>query len=315
MLLPHVGHEGDQLPWRTYISEIGAFIALAFGLHLFHDIYIKRETQKQFLEDMEEKLKSRLTPLGNLSERLQAEEEASAKLREDVKVWNALTTSYITKLQGEIEGTNQAMRQLTEAADQLGGLAVNIDYMKVEEPHDGIEVTEAAIYRRAVFEIKKARETVDIFTSYLLETDSKDPEAKRERDIYFASLLELSAGNHPVRYRRIVQAPNKPDSDKKKSVNARTYLDHIDDMLKLRRNSKPVHVHSIDQRRPTTYVIIDNKILLWQINRIKDAADEEMEIYGMFIVNDPRQILITHFRKEFDHYWPRGHIVPSSNLL
>ena len=32
-------------------------------------------------------------------------------------------------------------------------------------------------------------------------------------------------------------------------------------------------------------------------------ASKEMEMYGMFIVEDPIQVLIKHFRNEFNHYW------------
>ena len=126
-----------------------------------------------------------------------------------------------------------------------------IDYLKI----DGEEVTEATIYRRAVAEINKARMSIDVFTSYLLEVDSEDPIAKQTRDNYLASLLLPFKSNiNPIIYRRLIQAPLTTDMEDALGEKAETYLEHIKQMLALKKAGKNVQLWSIDQqdaRRPT----------------------------------------------------------------
>lgn len=206
---------------------------------------------------------------------------------------------FLSTLRSELDKSleKQTTRLLEESLDALGGGMLQIDYMKVQD-----NVKEVDIFERAVNEIKKGRESIDIFTSYLLEVDSKKTDAKQARDTYFSTLLSLIKNNNAsLRYRRIIQAPANIDLEDTFGEKAQAYLAHIREMIEMGKAGRKVYLKFIDRRRPTTFAIIDNKILLWQINQI--GLEAEMQIYGMFVVYDPGRKLIQHFRDEFDDYW------------
>ncbi|HJP95791.1 MAG TPA: hypothetical protein VJ843_00310 [Candidatus Saccharimonadales bacterium] len=273
-ILPHALHELDW-SWWEIPEELGTFLALIASLHLIYELFIKSEAQQQFIRDI------------------------SGVVEQSLKTFSK---ALIVRTKAELENSNQNIKLLKDSVDALGGLSVRIDYLKVGEEHDGIEVTEATIYKRAASEIRNARQSIDAFTSYLLEVDSKNADDKHARDDYFNLLLSLCEHHGgSFQYRRLIQLPLNTYLEDTLGDKAETYLSHIRKMRQMDKARQEVHVKSIDRRRPTTYAIIDNKVLLWQINQI--SLDGEMQIYGMFIVDDPNRVLIQHFRREFNRYW------------
>lgn len=195
------------------------------------------------------------------------------------------------------------IQRLDHSIGGLGSVLLKVDYLRMHEVRDGVEITEGYVYQRAATETQNARQSIDAFTSYLLEADCRGERDLDTQKSYFTALLELATDSaRPVLYRRLVQAKANKDLIRGfKASHAQAYLDHLIGMQECEEAGKTVHVKVIDRRRPTTYVIIDEVVLLWQINSIND--NNEMQMHGMFIIYDPAHVFIRYFRHEFDHYW------------
>ena len=195
------------------------------------------------------------------------------------------------------------IQRLDHAIGGLGSVLLKIDYMRVHDRRDGAEITEGYLYKRATDEINNARVSIDVFTSYLLEADCKTDADKEARTHYFDRLIQL-AMNYPgsITYKRIVQSKVHTDLVRTyTSSHAQAYLQHLQKMQQQEEAGAAIFLKAIDKRRPTTYVIIDDVVLLWQINQINDA--NEMQMHGMFVVYDPANVFIRHFRQEYNYYW------------
>lgn len=195
------------------------------------------------------------------------------------------------------------IRRLDHSIGGLGSVLLKVDYLRIHDRRDGADITEGYIYRRAASEIRNARQSIDAFTSYLLEADCRGEDDHRAQTSYFQVLLELATSDaRPILYRRLAQAKAHSDLARAlRSSKAHAYLDHLVEMQEREEAGGTVHVKTIDRRRPTTYAIIDNLVLLWQINTVNDS--NEMQMHGLFVIYDPANVFIRHFRREFDHYW------------
>jgi hypothetical protein len=273
-LLHTVYHKEGEL-WAI-LGEFGTFVALIIAVHFIYDLLLRDYEHRLFV--------------GNMRTQIDKSLETFPK-------------HLIAETCDKIKETHKEVGEMKKSVEKLGGALLHAEYMKVQDKNRPTQTTVADIYGRATEEVKKANETIDIFTSYLLEVDIEDAEAQREQEEYFSTLLSLVGDvNGKLRYRRIVQTEKtNPLETSLRERQAESYLKHILDMRKRYRNGQKVHLKYIDGRRPTTFVIIDNKKLLWQINQIGRGG--KMEIYGMFIIEDPDKRLLQHFRDEFDHYW------------
>jgi hypothetical protein len=232
----------------------------------------------------------------SLAELADAVSDLRASSNEVKESLTGFQASVNAQMHAEIEKLNRIIKEAVES------LALTTDYMKVGDTYGGIRVTEAYIYLRAIEEIEKAQKSIDVFTSYLLEVDDREPAALKARKSYFATLLSIAGeGQLPIGYRRLIQAPANIDFEETFEKESATYLDHIRDMEQMGYAGKNVQAKFIDRRRPTTFVIIDKRILLWQINQI--GVDGNMQIYGMYILKDPAQVFLRHFCNEFELYW------------
>ena len=203
----------------------------------------------------------------------------------------------LNAMQADMKELDHTISLLKEEVNKLEGLLLRIDYLKVG--NNG--VTEATIYHRAIAEVSEACKSIDVFTSYLLEEDGHNKDNEQVRGQYFDLLLKLCEDKQIEEYRRIVQTESDVFLEKVFGGVADAYLNHIKLMEKMEFNRGRVHPRTIDKRRPTTYVIIDKKVLLWQINQI--SKEGKMQMYAMYIVEDPTNILIRHFINEFEEYY------------
>jgi hypothetical protein len=263
-----------NLFWHV-LEEFGNFAALIAGLHFLYEVFIRREEHNRFISNMKSEIKNSLDIFANDS---------------------------IESLQQQIVDSKSIISQIQVLVEQYNSKLPKVKYFKV-----GDEETEATIYKK-VAEIFKDRalSTVDIFTSYLLEVDSEDIEVQTARDAYFNSLIDhFKQPRSSVKYRRLLQSPEEEGEKfniEKDLEKAKTYLNHIIEMDRLQKTPKTnVELRYIHKKRPTTYAIVDDKYLLWQINQIKKKG--EMQMYGMFYIEDPSGVLIQYFREEFDEYW------------
>ena len=242
-------------------GELGTFLAAVTSVHLLHEFFTRDHEQRLF------------------------DTALHSGLKEELGIFkDSALTEVVAPLQKAVEN-----------------LSLNVDYMKIGENYHGTIVTEELLYSRAIKEIRNARIGVDIFTSYLLEIDSEIPAVIEERKKYFQLLLSLPEMEPAVSYRRLIQVDEKKELEefyKKATI----YQNHIKEMAEKEEEGKtPTYIRHINRRRPTTYAIIDRKVLLWQINQV--GENDDMKIYGMYIIKDPGAIFIEHFSKEFNDYW------------
>lgn len=277
-------------------------IAAIIGVHLIDLFKLRKDTAREYKDLTENISKNLREHVDKQLERYNEdtkEEKRLSRTRND-----SLNKFYQTSLnttQEKLKGLIETIGSLNERVEYLEGLLTRIDYLKVGDDVDEGKVTEVTIFQRAIAEVSKACESIDVFTSYLLEADDKIEDNMKARNDYFELLLNLCKNNQIKEYRRIVQVQRHDYLEKIFEGKAASYLNHIKKMEQMEHNNKKVHPRVLIQRRPTTYVIIDKKVLLWQINQI--AKESQMQMYAMFIVEDSANILIKYFIKEFDDYY------------
>lgn len=289
----NISHDDLEL-----IKHFVLTIIAVLGVHLIDLFVLKKDTERSLqilTNDITSKLINHIDKILERHKKEVDDEYQSAKRHFDDLAQFFETSTNQTQI--GVRDLSQTLESLNNRVKGLEGLLLKIDYLKVGD--DG--VTEATIFQRAIAEISKATESIDVFTSYLLEVDDDIEINLKTKDEYFELLLNLCRNNQIKEYRRIVQVREEGFMEDFFSDSAPTYLNHIKLMAQLEQNNKKVHPRIIFQRRPTTYVIIDKKVLLWQINQI--VKDEQMQMYAMFIVEDSANILIRHFINEFEDYY------------
>lgn len=145
--------------------------------------------------------------------------------------------------------------------------------------------------------ISKAKSSIHVLHSYLIEGHTDDEKDERER--YFNSLLEKAAGG--VEYIRILQI--KDDGSTLHDLQDDTvHSKHLQAMIERRRGEtgSKVVVKRCLARRLTTFVLVDNAHLIWQINNVRfDGGKERMALQGVFIIHDPQGKITEQFDSIF----------------
>ncbi|MBK8467160.1 MAG: hypothetical protein IPL32_15165 [Chloracidobacterium sp.] len=252
------------------ISHLGEFLALVVGVHLIYHFFFARHEQNIFISNMRSQLEGTTKKFGD-----------------------------------SLQDASKSLDAINQSVGKLDGAILKIEYMKVHELIDQANQEKTQIYEKAIDEIKKCEHSIDIFTSYLSEANCDDNGVENARKEYFKSLenlVENPPPNKDFKYRRIVQAKTVEDLWTDFS-NESPYKSHIEKIRNMEKGGHPCSIGLMSRRRPTTYVIIDKKVLLWQINQVEE--DGKMDLYGMFIVQDPQRILIEHFSEEFDNCWDK----------
>ncbi|HEX8264800.1 MAG TPA: hypothetical protein VF596_05205 [Pyrinomonadaceae bacterium] len=296
-LLKDIISPEDADVFKHFIITIAAVI----GVHLI-DLFFLHRYMKSIYGELTSEISKNLT--GHVDTKLElfkieAEERSRLSKERNKSLTEFHQTSSVV-VQEEIKNLTQNFGLLDERVKKLEGLLLHVEYLVVGDK----EVTEATIYQRAINEIVKASDSIDIFTSHLLEVENnnvENDENNKKRNEYFETLLKLCANNQVKKYRRIIQIPKDDFLENIFEGKADTYLSHIKQMREMEKNKKNTHPRVMLPRRPTTYVIIDKKVLLWQINQ--HIKDEQMQMYAMYIVEDSTNILIRHFIAEFNGYY------------
>lgn len=288
-----LGHDDIDL-----IKHFVLTIIAVTSVHLFDLFWLHKDTAREY-SVLTKTISANLTQhVETLLERYKEEADTKyelSKQRNRLLVESQQNSS--NAIRSEVTNLTRVLKELEERVNNLEGLLLRIHYLKVGE--NG--VTEATIYQRAMDEVRKANDSIDVFTSYLLEGEDESDANRRARDEYFELLLTLCKESKIKEYRRIIQVEKEGHLEDAFRTKAESYLHHIYQMDQMEANHKNVHPRVIIQRRPTTYVIIDKQVLLWQINAVRSKG--HMQMYAMFIVEDPRQVLINHFAAEFEPYF------------
>lgn len=144
--------------------------------------------------------------------------------------------------------------------------------------------------------VEKAERTIFVLNSVITEVSEEDDEEDetvlRERDRYYESLLDRAING--VTYERVIQL--KKGQSVSKSVKDRGYIRHFHRIfdVKSERPNLPVGLIKAPAKRLSTFVLVDDETLIWQINEVLES--DNIRMHGIFIIQDPRHEITQHFR-------------------
>lgn len=144
----------------------------------------------------------------------------------------------------------------------------------------------------------QARKSIHVLSSYLVERHSAGEAAAR--GAYYDALLDHAGTN--IEYVRLIQV--RPDGSTLRELKEDDVLSqHLRKVLD-RKGGEYGH-NLILKRciavRQTTFVLIDNVHLIWQINNVTYENNEERRaLQGVFIIHDPQQRITGQFETFFN---------------
>ena len=125
-------------------------------------------------------------------------------------------------------------------------------------------------------------------------------ENDRNEQEYFQALV-ASALHKGVSYIRIMQLPDGKKYSEVYNNEDKNLSKHINDILALKQNDKNISIGLLKapMKSLTTFVLIDEKKLIWSIDEIDNKGLHRMR--GIFLIEDPRREITQHFRLLFDN--------------
>jgi|YNPNPStandDraft_1061719.scaffolds.fasta_scaffold46318_2 hypothetical protein len=154
----------------------------------------------------------------------------------------------------------------------------------------------AALFSEARKVVEKAKHTIFVLNSVITEVSEEDEEKDetvlQERDRYYETLLDRAING--VTYERVIQL--KKGQSVAKSIKDKGYIRHFHRIFEVKDENQraPIGLIKAPARRLSTFVLIDDETLIWQINEILESGD--MQMNGIFIIQDPRHEITQHFR-------------------
>ncbi len=161
------------------------------------------------------------------------------------------------------------------------------------------------LFREATKVIKRSKRRILVLNSFIPEieapegTDEETKLARRERNNYYDALLE-SAIKRGVVYERILQIEEGMTVED--LVSNTSYTDHFHKIFDTLDNitGLPIGLLKARAQRLTTFVLIDDVYLLWQINELVSVSPRQMQMHGIFVIEDHRGEIIPAFEAFFD---------------
>jgi hypothetical protein len=126
------------------------------------------------------------------------------------------------------------------------------------------------MHKRVIQIIKEAKESI-IAVNAWREEGPPDQSQTQYRQKYFEALIEAS---DRVPYKRLVQV----DKNRKIATEFdKYYVDHFKRMLEARTQnpSRQISLDAIEPVVPATFVIVDDRFLLWQLNEVGPIRRED----------------------------------------
>lgn len=161
----------------------------------------------------------------------------------------------------------------------------------------------ATLFSEARKIIEKAKNSIFVLNSILPETPENEedmPEMSKwqnqltiqERDRYYESLVERAGEG--VTYERIIQL--RSDQSVQDVAKDKGYIKHFHRVLEIKdkNGNLPIGLIKAPAKRLSTFVLVDDEVLIWQINEVLKSGGVQM--HGIFIIQDPRHEITQHFR-------------------
>jgi hypothetical protein len=175
------------------------------------------------------------------------------------------------------------------------------------------EYEEEKIYEEGRKIIEKTREDgkakiIAVNSFVELFQDSEKQKDKTQRQSYFRALEKKI---RYADYYRILQLEKKDMDIKIGDWVSLSYKEHFRKMAMRRdkdiKHRREIRLDAVPAKYPTTFIMIDNQeggsYLIWQINEhvySNDRVTKTVKMQGSFIITDPDQQIIKHFRAWFN---------------
>lgn len=154
----------------------------------------------------------------------------------------------------------------------------------------------ATLFSEARKVVEKAKHTIFVLNSAITEVseeeDEKEETVLQERDKYYETLLDRAING--VTYERVIQL--KKGQSVSRSVKDKGYIRHFHRIFDVKgeHQNAPIGLIKAPAKRLSTFVLVDNEILIWQIDEVLESGNIRM--HGIFIIQDPRHEITQHFR-------------------
>jgi len=153
------------------------------------------------------------------------------------------------------------------------------------------------LYSEARKVIEKADQNIFVLNSVITEIseyekdDEKDDTVILERDKYYETLLERASKG--ITYERVIQLKNGQSVSS--SIKDKDYINHFHRIFDIKEKNRNLSIGLIKApaKRLSTFVLVDNESLIWQINEVLETGNVRM--HGIFIIQDPRHEITQHF--------------------
>jgi len=167
-------------------------------------------------------------------------------------------------------------------ADEVNHLSHSVG-IKVQY-YDNIRGDRAGLFKAATQFVRSAKSEVLVLNTTPTDDDDDDG-TETERAIFYRTLLELTATG--VRYERLLQVKDNLPLSQFLFRNARLF--HFHKMLedKVRHPERPIYLMKVPERCAATFVLIDSKRILWQIDEFRDGNKQMQRMRGLFLIEDP----------------------------
>lgn len=171
---------------------------------------------------------------------------------------------------------------------------IQVTYIDRENKESEISLFEAIkVY------VDLAQKSIIIVNSYLVEHSSAyGRESQMARDGYYKALIRKAESG--VEYKRIVQV--KPDNSTLVDMTNHNedHIRHFEEMLNCAEARPNISLKKAPPRRLSTFMLVDEKYLIWQINELRISNKQEnIRLHGAFLIEDPQKKIISHFLKYY----------------
>jgi hypothetical protein len=227
------------------------------------------------------------------------------KYKEDFLKYKELSTErtkHLVETGDDVRAKVETLEKITGDIDEIRSrVGVKITYVE-RGTEEGKHMD---VYKKVNEIVSSAAECILVVNSYLVEGDLEKSEKENDaRDDYYKILIEKAKAG--IDYKRILQV--KPDdSTLKDLIGDKDHLRHYWEMSdEIKKGNRHITLKRAEARRPTTFVIVDKKHLIWQINEVKFEKTEEkykeaLLLHGIFIIHDPQNEIISHFVDYYDY--------------
>ncbi|MEM8557628.1 MAG: hypothetical protein AAGG50_07380 [Bacteroidota bacterium] len=183
------------------------------------------------------------------------------------------------------------IKNMEEIYNKVG---TKVKYVGVDK-HGGA----SSIYQEAIRYVERAESEIIVVNSYLRESGPNSIEYRNSRselsnlNKYYKSIFKKLESNKEVEYTRIIQTDKNGKFPGR--VHQKEAMDHIEKMILNNKLNDQISLYQTLPTRATSFVLIDKKYLILQINRYEE--DGIIRLDGGFHVEDASGEVLNHFVK------------------